>query len=341
MSLDFPAPHRPPLDPNGGVRRIKQRPDEMTAAVTAVEDMFVIGHFGIPRIDPAQWLLAIDGLIAHPRAFTLDELKARPKKLVEAVHQCCGSPLEPRVPTRRVANVRWGGVDLAALLDELGVAREARFLWSHGLDGGEFSGAACDWYVKDLPRARLAAGDVLLAYELNGTPLPAEHGFPLRLVVPGYYGTNSVKWLWRMHLAAARYEGLFTTRFYADKAGELEAAAGLPPRRPVWATSPEAVVVAPAPDAVIAEGTPTEIWGWAWSFRGIAAVEVSVDGDATFARAFLEPRRGWAWQRFTLPWKPSARGETTISARAREADGAAQPHENARNAMHSVRVTVA
>ena len=69
---------------------------------------------------------------------------------------------------------------------------------------GDFAGTSCDWFVKDLPVARLAAGDLLLAYELNGAPLPAEHGFPVRLVVPGYYGTNSVKWLWRLHLAEGR-----------------------------------------------------------------------------------------------------------------------------------------
>jgi DMSO/TMAO reductase YedYZ molybdopterin-dependent catalytic subunit len=334
------APVRPPLDHAGGVRRIKLRPHEMHAAITPTDDLFAIAHFGVPRIDAASWSLAIDGLVDAPRSFTLEELKARPKTIVEAVHQCCGSPLEPRVPTRRVANVRWGGVDLAALLAELGIAEGARFLWSYGLDGGDFAGAACDWYVKDLPRERLAAGGVLLAYELNGAPLPAEHGFPLRLVVPGFYGTNSVKWLWRLHLADQRFDGLFTSRFYADEAGAEEIAAGLPPRKPVWATAPEAVIVAPAPGAAVARDTPTEIWGWAWSFRGIAAVEISPDGGATFARAFLEPRRGWAWQRFSLPRRPLVSGEASISARAIEAEGRAQPREGARNAMHTVAISV-
>jgi DMSO/TMAO reductase YedYZ molybdopterin-dependent catalytic subunit len=244
------------------------------------------------------------------------------------------------VPTRRVANARWGGVDLAALLAELGIADEARFLWSHGLDGGDFAGTPCDWYVKDLPRERLAAGGVLLAYELNGAPLPAEHGFPLRLVVPGYYGTNSVKWLWRLHVAEQRFDGLFTSRFYADEVGPEEIAAGLPPRRPVWATAPEAVIVSPAPGARLALDTPTDIWGWAWSFRGIAAVEVTLDGGAGFARASLEPRRGWAWRRFSLPWRPRTRGSASISVRAIEAGGASQPAEGARNAMHTVEVAV-
>jgi DMSO/TMAO reductase YedYZ molybdopterin-dependent catalytic subunit len=319
---------------------MKLAPHEMTEAVTPAGDLFVLAHLGVPRVDPASWTLAIDGMVGRPRALTLDDLKARPKRVVEAVHQCCGSPLEPTVPTRRVANVRWGGADLASLLGEAEVDPAARFVWSFGLDGGDFAGRQCDWFVKDLPLARLAAGDVLLAYELNGTPLPPEHGFPVRLVVPGYYGTNSVKWLWRLHLAARRAEGPFTAELYNDPRDAADVAAGLPARRPVWATAPESVIVAPAADSALAADAPTEIWGWAWSFRGVAAVEISLDGGATWVRAALEPHRGWAWQRFSLPWRPTVRGRTSIAARAVEAGGAGQPLDGARNAIRSVTVAV-
>jgi DMSO/TMAO reductase YedYZ molybdopterin-dependent catalytic subunit len=312
----------------------------MTDAVTATENLFVLAHLGIPRVEPAQWSLAIDGLVGRICTFGFDDLKARPKRIVEAVHQCCGNPLEPRVPTRRVANVRWGGVDLAALLGELEIDPGARFLWSYGLDGGDFAGASCDDYVKDLPLERLTAGDVLLAYEINGAPLPAEHGFPVRLVVPGYYGTNSVKWLWRLRLAEHRAEGLFTASLYNDSLGADDVAAGLPPHRPVWALAPESVIVAPAPDTAVAAGELTEMWGWAWSFRGIAGVEISVDGGMSFRRTTFEERRGLAWRRFSLPWRPTDRGEVLLLARAFEANGVAQPMEAARNEIHTVRVVV-
>lgn len=338
--LDRTGPSRPPMDPASGLRRVKLAPHQMTDTVTAADDLFVLAHLGVPRVDPAHWLLSIDGLVGRTRTFSLDDLKARQKKIVEAVHQCCGSPHEPTVPTRRVANVRWGGVDLAALLDEAGVDPKARFLWSYGLDGGDFAGTRCDWFVKDLPLARLDAGGVLLAYELNGAPLPAEHGFPVRLVVPGYYGTNSVKWLWRLHLADRRAEGLFVSELYNDVLGAEDIAAGVPPRRPVWAQAPEAIIVAPAPDMLVAVGEPVEIWGWAWSFRGITAAEVSVDGGASFTRSTLEERRGWAWQRFSLAWRPTERGEVQLRVRAIEACGVTQPASGARNAMHSVRVAV-
>jgi DMSO/TMAO reductase YedYZ molybdopterin-dependent catalytic subunit len=328
------------MDPASGIRLLKLQPHEMTDAVTATDDMFVIAHLGVPRIDPAAWSLTIDGLIRSTRTLRLDDLRALPKIEVEAVHNCCGSPFEPTVPTRRIANVRWGGVDLATLLAGLGVDPLARHLWSYGLDGGDFFGKQCDWYLKSLPLARLEAGGVLIAYEVNGEPLPAEHGFPARLVVPGYYGTNSVKWLWRMQLAEERAEGLFASELYNDDATADEVTAGLPPRRPVWAVAPDSVIVTPAPDSVLAAGKPTEIAGWAWSHRGIASVLVSADEGESFARAALEERRGWAWQRFTLPWTPAEPGEAVLRACAVEAGGASQPFDGARNAMHRVRVVV-
>ncbi|MBX3502185.1 MAG: molybdopterin-dependent oxidoreductase [Alphaproteobacteria bacterium] len=334
------APIRPPMEPASGVRRIRLAPHQMTTTVTASEDLFILAHLGVPRVDPAHWSLTIDGLVGRQRILTLADLRQVPKQTIEAVHQCCGSPTEPTVPTRRVANVRWGGVGLATLLARLDVDPRARFLWAYGLDGGQFAGSPVDWFVKDLPLQRLAAGGVLIAYELNGRPLPAEHGFPVRLVVPGYYGTNSVKWLWRLRLAEHRADGMFTGRFYNDETSEEDRAAGLGPRRPVWAIAPESVIVEPSPDTMVATGEPVEIWGWAWSFREVAAVEVSVDGGATCARAALEPRRGWAWRRFSLIWRPDERGEAILRARARDVDGTAQPEDGARNAAHSVRVFV-
>jgi sulfane dehydrogenase subunit SoxC len=333
-------PGRPPMDPASGVRHIKLQPHEMTEPLTPADDIFVLAHLGVPRVDPPSWRLTIDGLIDKPATFDLAALKRRPKVTLEAVHNCCGSPLEPTVPTRRVVNVRWGGVDVAELLAECGVAPRAKFLWSYGLDGGDFAGNAVDWFVKDMPLARLDLGGVLLAYELNDAPLPAEHGFPLRLVVPGYYGTNSVKWLWRLHLAEHRAENLFTTKLYNDPIPADDVAAGQPPQRPVWAIAPDAVIVTPGPNAVLALDAPTEISGWAWSFRGIAAVEVSADDGESFRRATLQERRGWAWQRFSLSWQPASRGETQLLARAVEAGGSAQPRSGARNAMHSVQVMV-
>ena len=335
-----PAPTRPIMQPDRATRRMTLSPHQLTDRVTAADDVFLLAHLGVPRIDPAQWSLAIDGMVGRPVALNLQDLKALPKRTVQAVHQCCGSPLEPTVPTRRYANVVWGGVDLAEVLEEVKIDPHARFLWSYGLDGGEFAGTSCDWFVKDVPLQRLAAGGVLLAYEMNGAPFTAEHGFPVRLVVPGYYSTNSVKWLWRLHLAERRADGPFTTKFYNDRLSAEDVAAGHPAQRPVWALAPESTIVAPAPDTVVSLGEPVDIWGWAWSFRGIDALEITADGGLTYVRARLERRNGWAWQRFSLTWHPARRGDALLGSRALEHGGAVQPVDGARNSVRNVRVAV-
>jgi hypothetical protein len=95
------------MEPAAGLRRIKLAPHQMTTRETSAEDLFVPAHLGVPRVDPAQWSLAIDGLVGRRRALSLGTVKSLPKRIVEAVHECCGNPLEPTVPTRRVANMRW------------------------------------------------------------------------------------------------------------------------------------------------------------------------------------------------------------------------------------------
>ena len=121
-------------------------------------------------------------------------------------------------------------------------------MWSHGADYGEFAGVAVERYTKDLPLSRLSA-DVLIATELNDEPLLAENGFPARLVVPGFYGTNSVKWLTGMTLADRRADSPFTTRWYNDAVLDGEGRA-TGQTVPVWAIAPESVIVAPAPEHV-------------------------------------------------------------------------------------------
>jgi sulfane dehydrogenase subunit SoxC len=333
-----PPRPRPILDPSGPFSRIPLRPHQLTQHVTPTRDLFVLAHLGVPRVDPATWTLEFDGLVRHPRVYTLDELKRFPKRLIQSFHQCVGNPLQPRVPTRRVADVVWGGVDLTTLLDQVGVEAPANYVWSYGLDHGVFDGTPNESYLKDLPLERVADGDVLVAYELNGEPLPAEHGFPVRLFIPGWYGTNSVKWLFRMTLADQRANGLFTTRLYNDAVSTSDADS--PHMRPAWAVAPESLIVAPAPDARLEVGTPVEIWGRAWAARGVRTVDVSVDGGQRWRSAAVEPREEWSWQRFSVPWLPTECGNATLASRATDSKGETQPPTGARNEIYTVSVTV-
>lgn len=327
------------LDPGGLFRYIPLRPHQFTEAVTPTRDLFVLAHLGVARVDPVAWSLDIDGLVRCPQRLTLADLQRFPKREVLSFHECAGNPLTPEVPERRVANVVWGGVTLETLLDKVGVEPTASYIWSYGLDHGPFAGTQNDSYLKDLPLRRVKAGDVLVAYELNGEPLSAEHGFPARLLVPGWYGTNSVKWLYRMVLADRRADGPFTTVFYNEVIPSSPGASTVR-TRPVWEVAPESVIVAPAPDERLQVGTPAEIWGWAWSAKGIRTVEVSVDGGETWHAAAVNVREQWSWQRFHVAWRPSEPGGVTLLCRASDLAGATQPPRGARNAIHAVPVTV-
>jgi DMSO/TMAO reductase YedYZ molybdopterin-dependent catalytic subunit len=319
------------MPPGGTYRRIPLAPHQRLDRITPVQSCFVLAHMGVPKVAAEGWSFRVEGLVRNPLRLDLAALRACPRTEIESFHQCAGAPKRPDLPMRRVMNVVWGGVRLSDILYRAGVLPEARFIWSYGLDHGTYEGHAVENYAKDLPLARLD-DSVLIATELNGAPLPAEHGYPARLLVPGFYGTNSVKWLDRIVLADRRSDGPFTTVLYNDPApgGGMQ---------PVWAVMPESAIVAPAPRAVLGPGD-TEIWGWAWGALPIAGVDISIDGGSTWCPADLEPRRQFAWQRFTLRWRPERAGPATVMARARDESGAVQPPEAARNAIHRVEVEV-
>jgi DMSO/TMAO reductase YedYZ molybdopterin-dependent catalytic subunit len=329
---------RPKLDPPGFFRRIPLAPHQLTQSLTAAKDAIVLCHLGVPHIGAADWSLTVDGLVSHPQRINFSELLEYPKHTVTSFHECAGSPLAPTEPTRRICNLRWGGVRLADILRDRGVKPAARFLWSYGSDHGEFGGVTVDTYQKDLPLERIAE-DVLIAYEMNDAPLPRENGYPARLVVPGFYGTNSVKWLTRITLADRRADGPFTTRWYNDLVMDEDGRQS-GRSRPVWSVAPESVIVEPAPGATLAADLDHRIWGWAWSDAGIARVDVSVDGGREWIPSELAKRVERAWQRFSLNWRPAQPGTYRLQSRASNADGVTQPSMGARNAIHCVDVTV-
>lgn len=306
--------------------------------VTRTEDAIVLCHLGVPRITAAEWSLTIDGLVEDQVVFSFEDLRAYPKVEITSIHQCAGSPLQPFEPTRRICNVTWGGVRLSDLLARCRPTKAAQFLWSYGADHGEFHNVAVDAYVKDLPLQRVAA-DVLIAYEINGAPLPPEHGFPARLVVPGFYGTNSVKWLTRIRLADERAGGPFTTRWYNDPV--LDASGrGTDATTPVWSIAPESLIVSPATGAMLKRGLATDLWGWAWADDGVRSVDVSTDNGASWLSAELEPRPGRQWQRFSFSWTPDQLGSATLWSRATSTEGVQQPVSGFRNAIYEVPVRV-
>jgi len=328
-----------PLDPAGVVLQLHLAPHELIERVTPQPDLFVVAHLGLPQVDVATWRLEIGGLIERPRTFSFDEIRQLPKHSVESFHQCAGSPFRADIAVRRVANVVWSGADLGDLLGAAGIKPEARYLVSHGLDPDENAGVVAAHYVKDIPIERLMQGGLLLAYEINGEPLTREHGSPLRLMIPGYYGTNAVKWLCRLELTAERPSGVFTSELYNDPVAPGSGLDGTS-TRPVWEAGPEAIIVAPGDGSTLGRQA-TEIFGWAWAANGVERVEISADDGLTWLLTELEPRAQWSWQRFSMQWHPSASGSHRLMARATDARGSTQPLELARNSVHTVQVEIA
>ena len=163
--------------------------------------------------------------------------------------------------------------------------------------------------VFERPPDRTSQAYVLIAFEMNKKPLRAEQGFPARLVVPGYYGTNSVKWLARITVADKRAEGPFTVRWYNDQI--LDGSGNSTGRtKPVWSIAPESLIVSPSPEAEIRLREELEIWGWAWADGQVAEVTISVDNGVEWLPASLEPRSGRSWQRFSLLWRATETGST-------------------------------
>jgi len=323
---------------SGPRRRLPLAPHQMTQRITPADDAIVLSHFGIASLSAERWAMTIDGMVARPQTFDLRALRQFPWTTLEAVHHCAGNPFEPRAPSRRVCNVQWGGHRLVDVLASCGPMPQAGYVWSFGTDGGVFDGVRVEAYGKDFPIDRLEE-DVLLAVAMNGESLRRENGFPVRLVVPGFYGTNSVKWLTRMTLAATRIENPFATRWYND---EVLDGAGPPTgrSRPLWQLPPQSIIVGPAPQTRVRRHQPVTVWGWTWADVGTSSVLIANEDGTLHLPALVEPRRDRAWQKFEATWMPNCAGIVNLTARATDRNGDTQPHGNARNAQHVVPIVV-
>ena len=301
--------------------------------VTPVGLHYVLVHYDVPLVDPSAWRLEVGGRVRRPLSLSLDELRARPAVELVATMECAGNGralLEPRPLSQpwlagAIGTGRWRGVALDALLEEAGLSDDAVELVFTGLDRG-VEGGEEQAYARSLAPAD-AAGAVL-AYELNGAPLPPQHGYPLRLVVPGWYGMTNVKWLAAIEAVPSPFQGYQQARAYRVRRDEEEDG------RPVTRIQPRALLAPPGvPDfftrARLLDPGPVVLEGRAWSGHApVARVEVSTDGGATWADAELDRDldSAWAWCAFRTTWDAPP-GEHVLACRAHDEAGNAQPLE--------------
>ncbi|OAL44247.1 molybdopterin binding oxidoreductase [Pyrenochaeta sp. DS3sAY3a] len=308
---------------------------QLSSRLTPEALLFQTIHMGSVTIDPSNWHLVLTGLVARPYALTLAQLKELPRTTIAAFHECFGSPISP--PTTalwRVGNVEWTGVRLATLLAYAQPLPSASYVWSSGLDAGEFAGVSADSYQKDVPMGKALAPEVLVAYAMNGEPLGRERGGPVRLVVPGWFGTNSTKWLCRLEVREKRAPGPYTTRWYNRE----DPRGGSGALTPVWEVDVNSMITTPEDGAVVQEGDVL-VEGWAWSADEVVRVGVSTDGGQSYQMAVVESRYEFSWQKFSLTLVLGL-GEHVLIAQATSKNGTSQALSGYRNHVHSVNLQV-
>jgi DMSO/TMAO reductase YedYZ molybdopterin-dependent catalytic subunit len=297
---------------------------------------YVLTHYDIPYVaEDRPWHLTVGGRVRRPLELDLAALRAFPEITTRVTLECAGNGralLTPRPVSQpwlveAVGTAEWTGVPLRLLLAEAGVEPDAVDVVFTGADHGVERGVEQD-YQRSLP-VGVATGtepEVLVAYAMNGGPLPPQHGHPLRLVVPGWYGMAHVKWLREVAVTDVPFTGFQQTvayRLRQDAGDEGE---------PVTRIAPRALLVPPGfPDfmsrARVVRPGPVPLEGRAWSGRApVAGVEVSTDAGHTWRRAELEPADGrrWAWRRWHFTWD-ALPGEHVLSARATDSEGHTQP----------------
>ena len=211
-------------------------PNELDSFITPDDLLFQTIHMGGAEVDSKKWRLVVTGMVERPFAITFEQLKSLPSKTITSFHECYGSPLvPPKNALWRIGNVTWTGVPLSALLHNAGVKPGACFVWSEGLDRGKFANIEADRYQKDLPLDKALSPEVIVAYEMNSQPLSRNRGGPVRLLVPGWFGTNSTKWLSKLSVQNRRAPGPFTTILYNEKYPQDDPTCE---SRPIWKVQP-------------------------------------------------------------------------------------------------------
>jgi DMSO/TMAO reductase YedYZ molybdopterin-dependent catalytic subunit len=305
---------------------------KLTSWTTPNDEHYTFHQTTTPQVDAGSFRLHISGFVERPRTFTLDQLKARADKREEAVTlECSGNSTRPQRMGGLLSNGVWSGVALAPLLKECGITPEAREVVFLGADMEKEKKAAAGNREFETPHGRsmylqdALNPEALLAFSLNGEPLPVEQGFPLRLILPGWYGMTQIKWLSRIHVLDRRYEGQHMARNYlAVRSFET-------PEGTLWLDTSISKtnmksLVARVTRRKVSDDWEYRISGPVWGGQTpIAKVDVQID-DGPWQPATLEASRGkYAWRLWSLTVRNLPPGPHKVHSRATDANGKVQP----------------
>jgi DMSO/TMAO reductase YedYZ molybdopterin-dependent catalytic subunit len=300
--------------------------------VTPTGMHYLLVHYDIPEVNVSEWRLKVGGLVSQPLNLTLEEIRRRPARTLAVTMECAGNGRALFAPRRisqpwffeAIGTAEWTGTPLRGILEEAGLSRDVVEIVFTGLDRG-VEGNEVQFYQRSLSVGEASREEILLVYEMNGEPLQPQHGYPLRLLVPGWYGMASVKWLDRIEAIPESFQGYQMVRAYRyaqapDDLGE-----------PVHLIRARALMIPPGiPDFMtrirLVQAGPVTLAGKAWAGRlSVSRVEVSVDSGSTWSEAQLgEGTSPYAWRSWTFLWHAKP-GVYTLCARATDSEGNVQP----------------
>lgn len=315
---------------------------------------FIRNHFPIPAIDLDMWALKVEGHAGRTVYLDYELLTAMPARNVACLLECAGNSRAAVQPSIEgllwdhgaVGTAMWKGVPMRDVLDRCGSLDSATEVLLEGSDRGVENGMTDETaYAMSIPIEKALSPDTLLAYEMNGHPLSSEHGFPIRAIVPGWYGMTSVKWLQGISLLNKPHDGFHQKDYYVY-VPEGETTSATPDR--VSSMAVKSLITWPSRGMTLCIGANT-IRGMAWSGEGpISKVEVSVDNGESWQRAWVNRSKSpYAWQPWQFSWEAGRAGHFLIRAKATDVNGRVQPASAewnfrgfASNSIHAVPVTV-
>jgi DMSO/TMAO reductase YedYZ molybdopterin-dependent catalytic subunit len=311
--------------------------DKLDGFITPTKSFYVRTHFPIPKIDKRDWRLRLEGDVEKPFEIGYDELLRLKSREIPATLECAGNNrnfLEPKVKGVQwglgaVGTAEWTGAPLSVLLDRAVVRSTAREVILEGADGGTVEDPKAPSgelkFARSIPLEK--ASSVLLAYKMNGTDLPPEHGFPVRAIVPGWYAMASIKWLRRILVTDRSFNGYFQTLDYAfwKRRGEITE------RIPLTEMQTKAEIAKPSEGDVVPANSNVRVRGAAWTGDAeITRVELSTDDGSTWKDAtLLDESKPHAWRLWEFNWQtPTHPGRAKLIARAIDSRGRTQPSKH-------------
>jgi DMSO/TMAO reductase YedYZ molybdopterin-dependent catalytic subunit len=289
---------------------------------TPNDDFYIVHHYNQPVIPDDEFELRITGLVDRPLTLSLEALKARDKVEIDAGFECGGNR-GTGIFHGLIGNARWGGVNLRDLLNEAGLQDDGIEIVFYGADQGVENVRDTDVqqsFGRSMHFEDALRPEVMLAYEMNGEPLPLYHGAPLRVIVPGWYGVANVKWLTQIHVQDKRYMGRFMARDYVTLSRRDIGGVERWEERSVTKIQLKSSII-----RVTRRGESYSITGFVLNDgTPLRSVEVKIDGGPWMAAEIDPDSTRYSWKLFSYAWNGAAPGEHTIVSRVTDVNGQVQ-----------------